>query len=202
MYSENFGTPLSAWARIFGVIALTIAVSASTAPQAISEEAKAHTETMSSEFARMVRYVELDSARDVLMYHQTSTILATYGEYNTYLKSDGSQSNGTDLSRFRNRVAEQVPAALSDFRREMARDKSIPSEDADLVNTAEQLLSEMITAADEIIDLCATDQPYEASLVYRDKSVPLNSELMRILYTLRSGSIDEFKKAALKAKYQ
>lgn len=167
-----------------------------------ADDAKASITVMIEEQARIDRYVELDFARQDLLFHQTSTILALYGDYNSYTKSDGTQANGSDMTRFRNRVTEYVPAAIVDFRRKSQRDKTISEDEASKAEAAEALMDEMVLAAGEIIELCDANKPYEASLVYRDKTMPLNTKLLGLLYTLRSTSVGRFKKAALKAKYQ
>ncbi len=170
--------------------------------QAGADNVSTPIEIMISEQARIDRYVELDFARQDLMFHQTSTILALYGGYNSYTKSDDSQSNGSDMTRFKNRAFEYVPSALVDFRRKTARDASLTSEEASMSSSAEALMEEMLDAAREIIELCDADKPLEASHVYRDKSMPLNAKLLGTLYTLRSEAAGRFKKSALKAKYQ
>lgn len=150
---------------LLGLLVPALAFFFTNVPHAKAENVKASIETLVSEQARINRYVELDLARQDLMFHQASTILAIHGGYNSYDKSGEAQSNGTDLSRFINRVSDYSPKAVGDFQRKTARDASLPPEETSMSNRAMEVMEEMLEAAREIIDLCDANKPLEASLV-------------------------------------
>jgi hypothetical protein len=193
-YPRNFAF----WLQTLAAVTLMLA----TAQFAKADE---HTEALDlliTEQRRMEAYGELDYAQKELMHHQASTILATYGGYNSY-KADGAGDSafGSDLMRLRNRLGGPWPQALAAFRRTTSRDKTLSPNDLTLVEDSIALMDELLAAGAEIVELCEADKAYDASLVYRDRSMPAAAELTRLLYSLNAGASSRFKKTAMKAKY-
>jgi hypothetical protein len=186
--------------RLLGpVMAVLIVAIAQTAR---ADDVKDALDLLMTEQRRMEAYAELDYAQKELVYHQASTILATYSDYNSYnAEGIGDADFGNDLLRLRNRLGGPWPQALASFRRTTGRDKSLSSEDTGLIEDAASLMQDLLAAGAEIAELCEADKAYEASLIYRDRSMPTTAELTRLLYTLSSGANARFKRTALKAKY-
>ncbi len=167
------------------------------------DDDKAALDMLITENGRMQFYSKLDHAQKELMHHQTSTILATYGNYNSYKTEDaGANAFGNDLMRLRNRIGGDWPQALTAFRRGISRDASLSDNDTAMANDAIEHMTEMLAAGTEIVKLCEAGKAYEASLVYRDKSMPLNARITRALYTLTAAARDRFNKVAFQAKYK
>ena len=165
--------------------------------------AQDHLDVLIAEQDRMERYRELSFVRQEAMHHQASTILAIYGGYNSHnTEAAGANALGNDLQRLKNRLGAYWPQTLAGFKRDSAKDKLQRREEAAMAEEAASLMAQLFAAGAEVAALCEANKPYEASLVYRDKSMPLSAEITRLLYTLNSEANARFQKAALKAKYQ
>lgn len=156
----------------------------------LAQELKSTVQEMVAEEEWLSALHDLEFGVQDLIFHHGSAILASYGDYNSHERADGS-SSGTDLTRFKVRIT-MHQERLPDFKRAIRHFTSLPEEDAKRAENIMLLDREFQIAAGNVAALLDNGDHDAANLAYRDGSVPLSKKIGGELYTLQRASQDRF----------
>lgn len=162
-----------------------------TLQPALAQDLKATGQELVLEEKWMSAFYDLEYAMDELMWHQSMSVLASYGGYNSYVKEDGN-ANANDLQRLKNRI-DLNRRNIADFNRSLHRNASLPADDAERADNILALYAEFLAAAEEVAAFLDDDDPGAANVMYRDRSVPISKEIGANLFNLRRAAQDRFR---------
>ena len=143
----------------------------------------------------MTALYTLESTVHELMFHHSMAILASYGNYNSQERADGS-SNGTDFTRFILRI-NYHEASLGAFKRVYLRSAKLSADDLNGAENIVRLYGEFLLAAKSVASSLQDGNVDAANLAFRDGSVPLSKALIADLYSLRRSAQDRFRTSAI-----
>jgi len=180
--------------RVISLLVIVSGLGTIFTQPAAGKDPKNSAQALVAEERRMQAFYDLEYAMRELMWHQSMSILAAYGEYNSYAVV-GKDANADDLTRFKNRIGYNE-VSIADFKRSLRLDRDLPPDDAERAKATLDLYDCFLSAAEKVAALLDNGDPGAANIAYRDGSVPVSKEITDSLYTLRRTAKDRFKKIA------
>ena len=159
-------------------------------PNAYAQDGQSLAQELEAEEKWLTVLYDLETSLDELMFHHSMAILASYGQYNTQERSDGS-SDGTDLTRFSLRI-NYHEASLGAFKRQYRKNLNIPDDDKLRAENIAARYSEFLVASRLVANFLTEEDPQSANLAFRDSSVPVSKAIGAEIYTLRRHAQDRF----------
>ncbi len=176
---------------IASLISVGISLGALSTQSVHSQDLRASSQDLVAEENWMNVYYDLEYAMRELMWHQSMSVLASYGEYNSYLRADGG-ANANDLRRLVSRI-DWNKSSIAAFKRALRRSGELPEEDVARTLDVVEIYGKFLAAAENVAALLEESESRAANLAYRDSSVPLSKKIGENLYNLRRAAQDRFQ---------